>query len=339
MRSALFYGTHDVRIEEQPIPQIKNDEVLIRVKACGLCGTDVLLTEGGKADVEVIPPVILGHEFSGIIEAVGSEVTTLHVGDRVCVNPHCSCGSCEPCRNGAVHLCEQLQCYGMSMHGGMSEYCAVKASQVYLLKPTLTFEQGAMIEPLSCCLHGIDRCHLQSGQNVVIIGGGMIGLLMVQLARLSGAGKIALLEPQAHKRQLAIQLGADIGIDPLYEDVSARLAAAEMKWVHTVIECVGRPSTMKQAMELAGRQGTVMLCGLTPPQAEVTFKPFEVFKKELTVCSSFINPFTMQRALDLAASGRIDVKPMIAQCCDLSELPSILKDPQQRAKGKYIFIP
>ena len=202
MKSAVFYGKHDLRVEEHPMPEVGPHDVLIQVEACGVCGTDVHIYEGDKGAAEVTPPTILGHEFSGVIREVGSEVKKYKAGDRVCIDPNCYCGACDPCRNGVAHFCENMMGYGTTVNGGFAEYCAVDERQVYLLGENTTFEQGAMAEPVACCLHGIDMCEIQPGQQVVIIGGGMIGLLMLQLAKLAGAAKVALLEPVENKREV-----------------------------------------------------------------------------------------------------------------------------------------
>lgn len=339
MKSAVFYGKHDLRVEEHPMPEVGPHDVLIQVEACGVCGTDVHIYEGDKGAAEVTPPTILGHEFSGVIREVGSEVKKYKAGDRVCIDPNCYCGACDPCRNGVAHFCENMMGYGTTVNGGFAEYCAVDERQVYLLGENTTFEQGAMAEPVACCLHGIDMCEIQPGQQVVIIGGGMIGLLMLQLAKLAGAAKVALLEPVENKREVGRKLGADVCIDPVKEDVKERLAENGMDWVNVVIECVGRPSTIEQAIEIAGNKAVVMMFGLTKPDEEIAVKPFQVFQKELVLKASYINPYTQKRALDLINSGRRDVSSMVYEVCSLDKLEEILSRPEVRAKGKYVISP
>ena len=339
MKSAVFYGKHDLRVEEHEMPKVGPKDVLIQVKACGVCGTDVHIYEGDKGAAEVTPPTILGHEFSGVIAEVGSEVTNYKAGDRVCIDPNCYCGACEPCRNGVVHYCEHMIGYGTTVNGGFAEFCAVNERQVYKLGDNTSFEQGAMTEPVACCLHGMDMCEIRPGHQVVVIGGGMIGLLMLQLSRLAGAAKVALLEPVESKRGVGKKLGADICIDPIHEDVKARLKEEGMTWVNTVIECVGRPSTIEQAIDIAGNKAVVMMFGLTKPDETISVKPFEIFRKELVLKASYINPYTQKRALDLIDSGRLDVSSMVYEVADLDELADILSNPELRAKGKYIISP
>lgn len=339
MKSAVFYGKHDLRVEESAMPQVGPEDVLIQVKACGICGTDVHIYEGDKGAAEVTPPTILGHEFSGVVAAVGANVSHVKTGDRVCIDPNCYCGKCDFCRNGIAHYCTDMIGYGTTVNGGFAEYCSVNQRQVYQLGDHTTFEQGAMTEPVACCLHGMDMCNIKPGSSVVVIGGGMIGLLMLQLARLAGAARTALLEPVESKREVAKKLGATICIDPIHEDVKAVLASAGMTWVNTVIECVGRTATIEQAIDLVGNKGTVMMFGLTKPDDTISLKPFEVFQKEIELKASFINPYTQKRALELIDSGRLDVSSMVYAVAGLHELPDILAKPELRANGKYIISP
>lgn len=339
MRSAVFYGKHDLRVEEHAVPAVGPQDVLIQVKACGVCGTDVHIYEGDKGAAEVTPPTILGHEFAGVVTAVGEEVRKVRPGDRVCIDPNCYCGACDPCRQGQVHFCEHMIGYGTTVDGGFAEYCAVSERQVYRLGENTSFEQGAMTEPVACCLHGLDMCGIQPGHQVVIIGGGMIGLLMLQLSRMAGAAKVALLEPVDSKRETAKKLGADLCINPIGTDVKKVLREAGFTWIQTVIECVGRPSTIEQAIELADHKATVMMFGLTKPDETISVKPFRVFQKELVLKASYINPCTQQRALDLIDSGRLDVSSMVYEVCGLEQLEEILASPERRARGKFLISP
>lgn len=328
-----------MRVEEREMPVCGAHEVVINVKACGICGTDVHIYEGDKGSADVTKPTVLGHEFAGVITEIGSQITSFKVGDRVTVDPNWVCGNCGPCRDGVVHYCENMESYGVTLDGGFQEYCAVNEKVVYKLGDNTSYEQGAMVEPLGCCLHGIDMCHIKAGDKVVVIGGGMIGLLMMQLAKLEGAAKVALLEPVEGKREVALSMGADLCIDPINQDAKAELKKAGFGNVNVVIECVGRTSTIEQAIDIAGYKAIVMMFGLTKPDDTIAVKPFEVFKKEIVLTASFINPCTHQRALDLIDSNRVDVCSMIYDVCGLEMLEEILKDPALRANGKYLIAP
>lgn len=339
MKAAVFYGRHDIRVEEAAMPQVGEKDVLIRVKACGICGTDVHIYEGDKGAADTTPPCILGHEFAGVVEQTGALVTTVRVGDRVCVDPNQLCHECDYCREGIGHFCEKMIGIGTTTNGGFAEFCAVKESQVYQLGDAISFEEGAMTEPVACCLHGMDMCEIHPASVVAVIGGGMIGQLMIQLAKLSGARKVILIEPILEKRKIGLQIGADIVIDPLEEDAAEMLCRQGIHRIHTVIECVGKPATIEQAIRLAGKKSVVMMFGLTKPDETISVKPFKIFQKEIVLKSSFINPYTQQRALDLIKDKKIDVKSMLYECCGLEELPALLGDAKRRAMGKYIIRP
>lgn len=339
MKSAVFYGKHDVRIEDIRIPEVKEDEVLVRVKACGICGTDVHIYEGDEGAAKTPPGTVLGHEFSGVIEQVGSLVTSVKPGDRVCVDPNKLCGSCYYCKSGLGHFCEHMRGIGTTEHGGFAEYCVVPVSQVYPIGAQTTFEQAAMAEPVACCLHGIDMCNISPGSTVLVIGGGMIGLLMVQLAKLAGAHQVLLQEPVENKRELGKRLGADIGIDPAAESLDEVMKQHGIGRIQTVIECAGLPATIQQAMEAAGKKSVVMMFGLTKPDQEIRVRPFDIFKKEMEIKASFINPYTQMRAVELIDSGRIDVTSMVNPTIPLARLPEVLASEELRRSGKFIVVP
>ncbi len=337
MKAAVFYGKKDLRIEEVKKPVPGYGEVLVKVHACGVCGTDVHIYEGDEGAAKSPAGTILGHEFAGEVEEIGKGVKSIRVGDRVCVDPNKLCGKCEYCRNGIGHFCENMIGIGTTVNGGFAEYCAVPEEQAYLISEELTFEEAAMAEPVACCLHGIDMCEIHPGDTVAVFGMGMIGLLMLQLARISGAAKIIAIEPVEIKRGQAVRLGADLVIDPVKQDIKQVLLENDITRIHTVIECVGRIDSMKQALEIAGKKSVVMLFGLTRPEEELAIKPFELFKKEITLKASFINPYTQQRAISLIESGKIDVRSMIYKKMSLEELSKVLEDGAMRSPGKIII--
>ncbi len=339
MKSAVFYGKGDLRIEEIAKPTPRADEVLIKVMACGICGTDVHIFHGDEGAAATPAGTVLGHEFSGIVEAVGEGVKSVAVGDRVCVDPNKLCGECYYCKSGMGHFCENMIGIGTTVNGGFSEYCAIPETQVYKIADSTSFEAAAMTEPLACCVHGIDMCNINTGSTVAVIGGGMIGMLMLQLAKISGAGKLIMIEPVSEKREIAKRLGADITIDPFAGDVTAALASLGIERISTVIECVGKPSTMQEAIDIAGKNSTVMLFGLTAPNDVLPIKPFEIFKKEIVIKASFINPYTQKRALELIDGGKIDVSSIVYGKEALEKLSEILNDGALRAKGKFIIKP
>lgn len=312
MKGTYFLGAQAFETRELPAHELACDEVLIRVAACGVCGTDVHIYHGDKGSADVIPPVILGHELSGVVEAVGSTVDRVQIGDHVTVDPNIYCGECHYCRSGKKQLCTDLQAIGVNRNGGFADHCYAPQSQCYRLEPDIPLAHGAMAEPLACCLHGIDRAQIKVGDTVCVIGGGAIGLLMVQLAKLSGASRVILSEPVALRREIGLQLGADWAIDPLHESLPDRIRELlGVGGVDVVIECVGNVSATAQAFEAAKRGTTLLLFSVPKTGATHPLSLEDVYQKELTIVGSMINPDTHRRAVDLINSRRIRLEPLI----------------------------
>ena len=338
MKAAVFQGKERISVLDVPTPVLRPTDILVKVHSCGICGTDVHIFNGAEGAAKTTPPTILGHEFAGVVEAVGAEVTELHPGDHVCVDPNEMCGGCLPCKTGKGHYCTHMVGYGTTADGGFAQYCAVPAKQAYLLDHAVPFDIGCMAEPVSCCLHGIDLCEIKAGDTVLVIGGGAIGQIMLQLARLAGAAVTILSEPVAEKRALALELGTSYAFDPLTTDLTAELNRLGLS-PNAVIECVGRPGTMCDAVRLAGNKATVMLFGLGTPDEEIPIRPFDLFKKELTIRASYINPYTMARSVALINSGSLRLHELIARTIPLSDLADTLASRDSFVRGKIIVHP
>ena len=335
MKAAVYHGKQDIRVEEVPVREICDDEVLIRVAYCGVCGTDVHIYNAEGGAFAVTPPLIPGHEFSGVIEKVGSGVKNLQVGDHVSGDPNIMCGKCYFCRNKLEHFCTNNIGVGTTVDGGFAEYVAMKASHVFAVPKSVDLLYAAMSEPVSCCVHGIDICNIKAGDTVLVMGGGPIGMISVQLAKLSGAAQVILSEPVEEKRALALKLGADLAVNPIEQNLDEFLAGVT-KNVNCVIECVGNTHTQEDALRVAGKGATVMFFGLVGPDAEIKVKPDVIFKKELRVTSSFINPYTFTRAVELISRGRLNFDGIITNVVPLEELPEVLRNPEYRRKGKVV---
>ena len=209
-----------------------------------------------------------------------------------------------------------------------------------VIAPELPFEAGAMAEPLACCLHGIDAAGIRPGSTVCVIGGGAIGLLMVQLARLSGAAKVILSEPVELRRSAGLSVGADLAVDPLREDLSARVReAAGKSGADVVIECVGNTAATRSAFEAAGFGATVLLFSVPAPTATVPLPLFDVYKKELAIRGSFINPDTHLRAVELLSAGRINVEPLITHTFGIGEMEQAIKMQMGGESIKVMVLP
>lgn len=338
MKAGVFYEKHNFKIEEIEKPTPKDDEVLVKVMACGVCGTDIHIFEGDEGAAATPSGTVLGHEFAGVVSEIGKNVKDVKIGDRVCVDPNKLCGNCYYCKNAIGHFCENMIGIGTTVNGGFSEYCVVPQSQVYKIGDDTSFVEAAMCEPVACCMHGIDLCDIKTDDTVVVIGCGMIGMIMLQLAKNAGAAKIIAVEPEESKREFVKKIGADFTIDPINEDLNEALLKHGITRVTKVIECVGRTSTMEQAISIAGKKSIVMVFGLTAPDDTISVKPFEIFKKEIEIKASYINPYTQGRAVEMIDSKRIDVKSMI-NVAPLDKLPEILSDKNLRRQGKFVITP
>ena len=339
MKALVLTETGKLELMSRPVPAPGPDEVLVRVKACGVCGTDLHIFHGEEGSAKSTLPLILGHEFAGEVAAVGGGVAGVRPGDRVAVDPNCACGMCRFCRLGKPHFCENKLCYGTVLDGAFAEYCLVKEKVCYLLPDGLDYCSGAMVEPVSCCLHGIDLCGIQPGQNVLIIGCGPIGQIMLQLALAAGAAKAAVIEPVPGKRETALKYGAAAAIDPSAGNIEPELIKAGFSNIETVIECVGNTRTMRQAIDLASPAATVMLFGLSSPADTLEINPFnDLFRKEIKLTASFVNPLTCSRSIELMSGGRLSVGGIITDRLPVEKAPEVFTDNKYRSHGKIMVV-
>ncbi len=302
MKAALFEKPHVLNVAQRSLRTLREGEILLKIEVCGVCGTDVHIVEGTSRST---PPVVLGHEFAGTIEDAGASHFTQ--GQKVAVDPNIACGTCFYCRRGLVHLCENLRALGVDIDGGMAEYCIVPASQMYILPDNMPAHASAFVEPVSCAIHGIDRANIHIGDTVVILGGGTIGLIMLQLAKSAGAARIFVVEPLGHKRELALRVGADEVIDPKATDVRAMIFDLTGVGADVVIECAGKVQTAQSSLELVRRGGTVEFFGVCSIGETFPLEPNKVYSKELTIVGSYVNPHTFSRSIAVLASGKVRV--------------------------------
>jgi 2-desacetyl-2-hydroxyethyl bacteriochlorophyllide A dehydrogenase len=337
MRAAIFPTPEVCEIVERETPIPEEGQVLLRVEACGVCGTDLHIFRG---EFPARFPIIAGHEFAGVVENVGQAVAALRPGDRVVVDPNVNCGLCRPCQRGLTHLCRNLQAYGVTADGGFATHCCLPARQCYQLPPGMPFPVAAMTEPVACCVHGIERARVRPGDVVAIIGAGLIGLVLLQLSLLRGAAHTIVSEPAPDKRDLAHRLGAAELVDPTSEDLAAVVRrATDGGGANVVIDCVGGVEPSQQAVSLAGEGGRVLLFGVAPESARIAVQPYTIYRKEITITGSFTNPSTHAAALALLAAGRIKVAEIISHKLPLDELLGALKLIQAGQARKIVIEP
>lgn len=336
MKASRFLGNKTFAVADLPTPHAGPGELVLRNQVCGVCGTDVHIYHGEPGSADVNPPVVLGHEYSGEVVEVGEGVTGFAVGDHVTVDPNIYCGHCAYCQNGKKQLCPSMEAIGVTRDGGFAQYSLIPASQAFKLEPTVPWEAAAMAEPLACCLHGIDLAGIQVGDKVCVVGGGAIGLLMVQLAKLSGASQIVLSEPNEKRRQVGLQLGANAAIDPTRPDAQEAFAQVLDGGANVVIECVGNVPAVKSAFQFAGKGATVLLFSVPKVDATFDLPLFDVYKKELTIKGSFVNPDTHARAVALINSGKVDFGPIITHRFPLDQLPEAIAMQMSDASIKVV---
>ena len=339
MKASYFLGKGSFEVRQAPELHPGPGEVVIKNMVCGVCGTDVHIFHGEPGSADVTPPVVLGHEYSGEVVEVGEGVTALKPGDHVTVDPNIYCGECVYCRNGKKQLCETMQAVGVTRDGGFGEYSLVPAAQAFKLGDSVLYEAGAMAEPVACCLHGIDLAGIKAGDRVCIVGGGAIGLIMLQLAKLSGASTLVLSEPNEKRRQVALSLGADAAIDPTAPDAGSAYEAALGDGADVVIECVGNNAAVKSAFQLAKKGATIVLFSVPKVDATFDLPLFDVYKKELTIRGSFVNPDTHERAVRLINSGKLDFTSIITHRFNLDQLPEAIAMQMSSESIKVVVCP
>jgi L-iditol 2-dehydrogenase len=318
VRVAMYYNNRDVRLEEMPTPQIGPSELLVKVMASGICGSDVMEWYRIKK-----APLVLGHEIAGEIVEVGEGVERYKVGDRVFVSHHIPCNTCRYCLNGQHTVCETLHTTNFDP-GGFAEYLRVPGLNVdrgvFLLPDEVSFEEGAFIEPLACVVRGQRVARLQPGQTVLVLGSGISGLLHIALARALGAGRIVATDVNEYRLKAAQRLGADVVIHA-EEDVPTRLRQAnEDRLADLVIVCTGAFPAFFQALQSVDRGGTVMFFAPTEPGVDLPVPVNDFWRNGITLMPSYGNsPLDAIVAIELIRAGRVPVSEMITHRLSLAE--------------------
>ena len=310
-----------LRIQESPTPDLAADEALIRVKACGICGSDVHGYDGSSG--RRIPPLIMGHEAAGVIEGMGAKVEGFSLGDRVTFDSTVYCGECEYCLEGKVNLCDRRMVLGVSCgeyrrHGAFAEYVAVPSRILYKLPPSLPFEHAAMIEAVSVAVHAVGRVKFQPGDASVVVGAGMIGLLLVQAARAAGCDRVIAVDLDKDRLKLAKELGATQSINPLESDtIETILGATAGQGARVSFEVVGSTPTVETAIQATRKGGAVVLVGNLAPQVEFPLQ--SVVTREITLFGSCASAGEYPKCIELMDKGAIKVSPLISAQATLEE--------------------
>ncbi len=328
MKALVYEGQWQMPMREVSVPHAGPGQVVIEVRAVGVCGSDVHGYKGTTGRRK--PPIIMGHEFSGTVSEAGEGVTRFQVGDRVVVQPLVSCGECYNCRKGLPNICVNRSGLGMNLNGAYAERVTVREDQVHHLPDGMTWEQGAMVEPLSVAMHAVNLTPMALGDTLAIIGAGTIGLLTLLAARLAGAGKVVMTDASPRRLSIAANLGADVIVNVAEQDpTEAVLSETDGLGAHAVIEAVGIGPTVKQSLDVARVGGHITWIGNSQPTVEVNMQ--QVVTRELTIRGAYGFNEEFARAIGIIHSGRLPVTSLIEAVKGLEEGPAIFQD---LAEGK-----
>ena len=322
MKALLLSSYRHLEITDIPAPTPGPNEILIRVAACGICGSDVHGYDGSSG--RRIPPLVMGHEAAGIVTVLGAEVTGLSEGDRVTFDSTVSCGACGYCLRGEINLCDKRRVLGVSCGdyrcaGAFAEYVAVPQHIVHCLPESLSFSEAPMLEAVSVALHAVSLSNIASGQTALVLGAGMIGLLTLQALRVAGCSRVFVADVDASRLKLATSLGANALLTTGADLVSQISALTDGRGVDVAVEAVGVDETVLAAIDCVGKGGRVTLVGNVSP--EVTLPLQKVVTRQIRLQGSCASAGEYPQAIELLASGRIQVKPLISAIAPLEEGP------------------
>jgi 2-desacetyl-2-hydroxyethyl bacteriochlorophyllide A dehydrogenase len=319
-----------VGIERVDDPTPGPREVLVRVEACGICGTDMHILEGESPLTRY--PIIPGHEFCGEVVAVGQAVEDLRLGDFVAVDPNLPCGHCRMCQVGRDNLCLNYEAIGVTRAGACAELVTAPAANAFVLPPDLPRAWGALVEPLSCAVHGFDRLAARLADRYLIYGAGTMGLLMAQLAQRAGAAAVDVVDVQERRLPVAERLGAD------RTATSADELDRPQGW-EVVIDATGAVRAIEDGLRRVARGGTFLMFGVTAAEATAEFSPFRVYNEEVTVIGSMAVLHSFARARDLLVGGAIDAAAMITHSMPLESYEAAVAAFRSGAGLKILVTP
>ncbi len=349
MKAAVWHKQKDVRVEEFPDPPApKNDEVSLSVSWCGICGTDLeeylqgpLFIPVGKPNPITgrHAPMILGHEFVGVIREVGKGIQDLKPGDHVAVDTLIHCGECYFCKAHQPHLCEKLAIMGLMTDGGLAQFINAPRYMLFTYPSSIPDAHAALSEPLSVCVRAARRGRLQSGESVAIIGGGTIGLMTAVVARALGASPVIIFEPEASRREVAMQVGATHALDPRASDPETavkRLTGG--RGADVVFECAGHIATMALSPLLARKGGRIVLVGLHDAPVPVRLASVVIGEQEIIGSFSHIYDVDFSEAVDLISAGKVNAEPLITAQIPIEELVPRGLNELASSKGRQLKI-
>jgi L-iditol 2-dehydrogenase len=327
MKALLLSEYKKLSVVDMPTPEIGDDDVLVRVRACGICGSDIHGYDGSTG--RRIPPLVMGHEAAGVVERAGRSVRNFKAGDRVTFDSTVSCGQCDFCKSGRINLCDNRTVLGVSCgeyrrHGAFAEYVSVPAGILYKLPDSLPFERAALIEAVSIAVHAVSRHVPKPDETVVVVGSGMIGVLIIQVLKNKGCRQIVAVDLDEDKLALAQRMGATRTLNPQSGDIPA--AVRELtggRGADASFEVVGHGNTVLTAIRSLRKGGTVVLVGNLSPKVELPLQ--EVVSRELSVLGSCASSGEIPECIDLLARGAVNVDPLISLKAPLDRGPELFE--------------
>lgn len=321
MKALVIEKPGYAQVKTVPVPAVSGNDVLIRVMASGICGTDVHIYRGEYLGTY---PVIPGHEFSGLVEAVGDKVTRFKAGDPVAIEPNISCDNCHACLNNRQNFCEHWNGVGVTLPGGMAEYAVVPEKGVFNIG-SLPFLSGSFVEPLSCVLHGVERARIRMADKVAILGAGPIGILLSKVIQLQGSCEITQVDKNKSRLELAEVSGA--------RKTCSSLDELEIEGYDVVVEAAGSVFLMEQSLKYVRKGGTLLWFGVPGRDAEVKLPAFTIFERGLTILSSYTSVRNSIQAVRLLESGRIDVSKLVSHTLPLEDFTRGVETIEQGIEG------
>jgi 2-desacetyl-2-hydroxyethyl bacteriochlorophyllide A dehydrogenase len=317
VKAAYYEGLHEIVVRDAPEPEPGPKDIFVRVRACGICGTDQHIYDG---DFGGPFPLIGGHELAGDVVAVGSETLgDVRVGERVAVSPNLSCGSCFYCRRGQVNHCLRWSAIGVTRDGGFADYVVAPEANVYPIDD-LDYELAAFIEPLSCVVYGVKRLAIPVGANALLYGAGPIGLLMLQLLDRAGASSVTVVDLKRDKLELAAKLGAHEVVEA-GDGADNALREISPLGFDIVVDCTGVPAVVEHMFSHVRNEGKLLFFGVNPTEARVSVSPYDVYRKDLEIFGSFALRYTFHDAFALLQTGAVDVGPLLSDRFPIEAFP------------------
>lgn len=316
---AAVYDGKSVSVKDVHAPRVTlPNDVIVKMHACGMCGTDLGILEGR---VPVRAPVTLGHECAGEVSEVGSGVKSIKVGDHVVIDPNLRCGTCNACRSDRPNLCENLISIGEDIDGGFASFLVAPEKAVYRVPATMAWKTAALTEPFSCVVNGFRRARAKPSETVVVYGAGPMGLFWISLLRRAGLKRIIAVEIAPKRREAAIKVGADVGIDPSSEDPVKRVREETAGYGADIsVEVIGKVETVEAAIKSLGKAGRAVLMGTVKGGAEAKFSPSLIMRYEKEIVGTFTQNATFVPAIEMLGSDVVPVETIVTDEIPLNEI-------------------